>query len=168
MVALALSGVALIAYVAVPLPAQAINCSGDTWADAPNGNYTIHWQDNYVVGTGCDLHGEYTVGIQRINWGLGYQNSIVDGLHGSNTKQDIKDFQSDVGEDVDGIVGSDTWDAYENEMIADGWAGSWKYYKSDGYDRSWFQHTGLSPDKWYSRKLGTSTTWVYFSTSGPA
>ena len=167
---LAIAFVALlgIAYVMVPIPARAISCSGDTWADIPNGYYTGHWYDNYVVGTGCDLHGEYTVGIQRINTGLGFDNSTVDGYYGTNTKNDIKGFQSWVGEAVDGIVGSDTWDAYDNQLVSDGWDGTWLYYKTAGYDRSWFQHTGLSPDMWYSRKLNTSTTWVYFSTSGPA
>ncbi len=159
------------AYVVAPIaPATAGHCSGDTWADVPNGasNGTIHWQDNYVVGTGCDLNGEYTLGIQRINWGLGFRNSTRDGFYGSNTKQDIKDFQSSVGETADGIVGVNTWDAYETKMVYDGSAGTWKYYKSVGHSRAWFRHTGLSPDRWYGLKKNASSTWVQFGTSGPA
>lgn len=150
--------------------AQAIDCSGDTWADVGDGAglSVIHWQDNYVVGTGCDLNGEYTVGIQWINWGQGFRNSGVDGYYGPNTKDDIKDFQDQEGETEDGIVGTNTWDAYETKMIHDGTSGTWEYFRAEGYSRSWFRHTGLSPDRWYGRKLNRTTTWVQFGTSGPA
>lgn len=158
-------------YVFVPIaPVGASHCSGDTWADVPNGaaNSTIHWQDNYVVGTGCDLNGEYTLGIQRINWGLNFRDSIRDGFYGPNTKQDIKDFQNSVGETADGIVGVNTWDAYETKMIYDGFSGTWKWFKSEGHARAWFRHTGLSPDRWYGLRKNATSTWVYFGTSGPA
>lgn len=168
-----ISGLIFAAVVSVLIPlgtAQAVSCSGDTWADVGDGSAlsVIHWQDNYVVGGTCDLNGEYTVGIQRINWGQGFRSSGVDGFFGSNTQDDVEAFQSQEGETVDGVVGTNTWDAYETKLIHDGTSGSWEYFKAEGYSRSWFRHTGLSPDRWYGRKLNTSSTWVAFGTSGPS
>jgi hypothetical protein len=169
----ALMVLAVVAYVVVPIgPAQASHCSGDTWADVGNGagNGVIHWQDNYWVGDGCDKNGEYTLGIQRINWGQGFTQSATDGYFGPNTKADVEDYQDQEGETVDGLVGSDTWDAYENAVSFDSQTGTWKYYVAEGTggSKDFMRHTGLSPDRWYGRKSGTSATWVQFGTSGPA
>ncbi|MEZ5175293.1 MAG: peptidoglycan-binding domain-containing protein [Acidimicrobiia bacterium] len=170
----------LLSWMAIPLalalacslfvvsPAHAISCSGDTWADGDT------WDDNYLVGyssfTTCDLNGEYTVGIQRINWGLGYRQSTVDGYFGSGTQQDVKSYQTLRHTTSDGLVGPATWSLYRNELFASGVDenGTLIFYKTNGYSQSWMKDTGPSPDRWYGRKLGTSSTYVKFWTSGPA
>jgi len=58
----------LAVVIALPNEAQASHCGSDTWADGDA------WSDNYWVGYNtagtktCDLNGNYTTGVQRINW----------------------------------------------------------------------------------------------------
>ncbi len=144
-----------------PQPARATHCSGDTWADGNS------WSDNYWVGYGCDRNGEYTVGIQRINWGLGFRQSGIDGLFGPNTKNDVIAYQALRGLARDGLVGSATWAAYRNELIVDliDPAGNGIFYRTAGYSRSWYRDN-TPAQRWYGRQL-CGSAYFAFGTSGP-
>lgn len=156
-----------------PIPlAGAVYCGTDTWAD------DYDWDDNYWVGwdyydgsPSCDLNGNYTLGIQRINWGLGYRWSGIDGQYWYNTQTDVRNFQQARSLSADGLVGWATWDAYFAELDPLWWNGAMWIHGAPGYvsgDRN--QYFGLdtanTPDRWMTYNKA-KTTWANFSTGGP-
>ena len=51
---------------------------------------------------------------------LGYYKNKIDGIYGLATESSVKSFQADMGLNIDGIVGSQTWNVLEeviNEML---------------------------------------------------
>ncbi len=151
----------LLVSQVVASPATASHCSGDTWADGNS------WSDNYWVGFGCDRYGEYTAGIQRINWGLNFRQSGIDGLFGTKTKNDVIAYQALRGLAQDGLVGSATWGSYRSELIVDliDPAGNGIFYRTAGYSRSWYRDN-TPTQRWYGRQL-CGSAYFAFGTSGP-
>lgn len=61
-----------------------------------------------ILRRGC--RGEAVKELQeRLNY-LGYSCGVVDGIFGDDTKDAVKAYQADHGLQVDGVVGSKTWD----------------------------------------------------------
>ncbi len=161
---------ALVSAVMIAPPADGANpCSGDTSAD------NMVWTDHYWVGydytdgyPSCDKWGEYTVAIQRINWGEGYRNSSVDGKYGSKTNQDVRAMQSRFGLYQDGLVGPQTWGAYDNfPVLRACYAGPDCYWYLPNYNSSVNTFRKLGVAQVQSQRLGYAG-WVTLSTSGPA
>lgn len=152
----AIALVALLPGVAAPR-AEALNCVGDPWADGDT------WDDNWWVGwypdqsVTCDLNGQYTVAIQRINWGMGYRRSSVDGQYGWGTHNDVISFQAYMSITQDGMVGPGTWTKYRSVAIFRYWDGSLRKYGSPGYAASYVhlaKDTAASPNRWYNTNIG--------------
>lgn len=82
------------------------------------------WNDNCVIErSGPFADSYYTRGIQRILFCLGFDNgatdigAFADAEFGPITEAEVRNFQTDRGLSVDGIVGPDTWDALQDSLV---------------------------------------------------
>lgn len=95
---------------------------GDSCTDKSSENYD--WGDNcQLLNGGTYASSSYTQGMQRILWCTGFKagtattiNGFADGVFGPNTEQAVRDYQTDRGLQVDGIVGQETWGSLQDEL----------------------------------------------------
>jgi peptidoglycan hydrolase-like protein with peptidoglycan-binding domain len=97
----------------------------------------------------------------------GYRQSSIDGYYGANTHQDVRSFQAFKSLPVDGLVGSNTWTAYRNQLTFTGVNGAFDLYKTAGNGSNWFAKDVVEiGHKWYTGNVA-NINWVQFGTSGP-
>ena len=152
----------LAAFGPATSPALALYCGADQWADG------AEWSDNQIqayTACGYAVSSDFTVGIQRMNWGYGYRNTgSVDGVFGSGTHQDVRSYQTLRGLSADGIVGPNTWTRYYNELIYTRTPNSeFVLYKSPGIAESWaFKYAGVNSSLWWARVKNCSYSYNEF------
>jgi hypothetical protein len=167
------AAMAVLFSLAVPAQyARADYCGSRAWAYGYTWfyNWWVGW-DYYDGSPSCDLNGNFTLGVQRIDWGLGYRWSGIDGLYGSNTQHDVRNFQQAQGLTTDGLVGWSTWTSYFEEIDPLWYNGALLIHGAPGYssgDRNQYfaYDTGGSPYYWYTYNKSL-TTWVPFAIGGP-
>lgn len=156
-----LVGIAVGALLALPVGAIADPIEGQDWG-IPSPPHTL------CVTCSPDHGG--VVGVwQSFLWGDGFHNkcgtSGIDGVFGSVTKADTKDWQSYHGQTVDGVVGADSWDHAKVYHVI--------HETGNDYHYSGVSHNvklltqGSSPVQWYFDTPTDSLPNQFFLTGHP-
>lgn len=106
-----------------------------------------------TVGTGYITSGGYVSALQADLWSSGYQSTVgnVDGIFGSATRTAVESFQTGEGLTSDGVVGSNTWSAFED------------YNLYDSPNTRIYRHPGSTTyEVYYSLGTDSVNQWVYY------
>jgi hypothetical protein len=130
--------------------------------------YGGNWSPNCLVGYGYDTAANYITGIQRILKAYGYYGGSIDGYWGPLSHGATQNYQAARGLDADGIVGSDTWGALDDEFENCGVVGDYRLKRvrvgetctTYSFKYNWVNRY------WYIKRL--NGTWeATFATWGP-
>lgn len=107
-----------------------------------------------------DRYGDYTVGVQRIVSGKGFNPNGIDGDFGPGTAGAVSSYQSSRGLGADGVVGGQTW----NKMLATDI--SYCSFGNQGYPYNGVRIGVEACGQYLQRGTYTGTFWVLRFTNG--